>query len=372
MNRDGDLRYIAIHLPQFHPITENDDWWGKGFTEWRNVARARPLFPGHYQPHLPADLGFYDLRLPEARAAQADLARAYGIDGFCYYHYWFHGRRLLERPVNDILRTGQPDFPFCLFWANESWEGRWHGVKDDRRTLVRQEYSPEDDLDHIRWLAQAMDDPRYIRVSGRPLFLVYRPLDLPRPERTIGSWKDEAVRLGLKEPYLLASDSHARGADLTTLGFDGVVHFLPQLGVLDHLRKGRLSRALRRVLTNVRSRVLSSSVYAYDYDRALRRMLANAHPHTHKMIFPGWDNTPRAGRRGIAIVGSSPDKFHKALLHMSHWTLTNLPPDQRILFLNAWNEWAEGNHLEPDLRFGTGYLEAVRRAKLAASVPPSS
>ncbi len=365
MNEEGHLTYIAVCLPQFHPIPENDDWWGKGFTEWRNVTRARPLFPGHYQPHLPADLGFYDLRLPEARDAQAELARAYGIDGFCYYHYWFHGRRLLDRPVNEILRTGQPAFPFCLFWANESWEGRWHGVKEERRTLVKQEYSPEDDLNHIRWLAAPMGDPRYMRVSGRPIFVIYRPLDLPVPRRTIEVWKTEALRLGLKEPYLIASDSHAHGQDLTELGFDAVVRFLPQLGVLDYFGRRTLTRMLRRLLRNMRSGAISFSVYTCDYEKALSAMLTEVPRHTHKMAFPGWDNTPRAGRKGIVITGSSPEEFYKALLEMSKWTLAHLPADRRILFLNAWNEWAEGNHLEPDLRSGTGYLEAVRKAKIA-------
>src|SRR5690349_15951572 len=164
------IRPIAFYLPQFHPIPENDLWWGTGFTEWTNVAGARPLFPGHYQPHVPADLGFYDLRLPETRAAQAALARQYGLSGFCYYHYWFAGRRLLERPVNDILASGQPDFPFCLCWANEAWSRRWLG--EARDVLMPQQYSVDDDLQHIRWLARAFADPRYVRVNGRPIFLV--------------------------------------------------------------------------------------------------------------------------------------------------------------------------------------------------------
>ena len=161
-------RLLAFHLPQFHPVPDNDAWWGKGFTEWRNVTRAEPQFPGHYQPHLPADLGFYDLRLPEARQAQADLARAYGIHGFVYYHYWFNGRRILERPVNEILRLGEPDFPFCLCWANENWSRRWDG--SEREILLGQNYSPEDDLEHIAWLITAFRDPRYIKVSASPCF----------------------------------------------------------------------------------------------------------------------------------------------------------------------------------------------------------
>ena len=173
------VRLIAFHLPQFHPIPENDLWWGAGFTEWTNVAKARPHFRGHQQPRLPADLGYYDLRLPEARAAQATLARSHGIEGFCYWHYWFHGKRLLERPVNEILTSGEPDFPFCLAWANESWSRTWLGDAFDREILVEQKYSQEDDIEHARWLAEAFADPRYIRVHGRPLLVIYKPKALP-------------------------------------------------------------------------------------------------------------------------------------------------------------------------------------------------
>jgi len=170
--RGANVRAIAFHLPQFHPIPENDKWWGKGFTEWTNVVKARPLFPGHYQPHLPADLGFYDLRLPEARAAQAALAAEYGIYGFCYYHYWFHGRQVLERPVSEILKTGEPDFPFCLCWANENWTRRWDGLGSE--ILLEQCYSAADDLAHIRALMPFFSDPRYIRIMDRPFFAVGR------------------------------------------------------------------------------------------------------------------------------------------------------------------------------------------------------
>jgi lipopolysaccharide biosynthesis protein len=182
-----DPRVIAFYLPQYHPIPENDLWWGKGFTEWTNVAKARPVFRGHCQPHLPADLGFYDLRVAESRDAQAALAREYGIQGFCYFHYWFNGKRLLERPFDEVLGSGRPDFPFCLCWANESWSRRWLG--EERDVLMEQTYSQEDDLAHADWLGRAFADNRYIRIGGRPLFLVYRPAHLPDAKRTVELWR---------------------------------------------------------------------------------------------------------------------------------------------------------------------------------------
>src|SRR4029077_7166935 len=204
------VKLIAFYLPQYHPIPENDDWWGKGFTEWTNVTKARPWFRGHYQPHLPADLGFYDLRLPETREAQANLARQYGIHGFCYYHYWFNGRRLLERPFNEVLASGSPDFPFCLCWANENWTRAWDGL--EREVLIQQHYDSNDDLAHIRWLANAFRDPRYIRVHGKPLFLVYRVASLPDPMQTVSIWREEARRLGIGELFLCAVESRVGGS----------------------------------------------------------------------------------------------------------------------------------------------------------------
>ena len=167
-------RVIAFYLPQFHPIPENDEWWGKGFTEWTNTAKAKPLFPGHYQPHVPADLGFYDLRVPETRIAQAEMAKEYGIEGFCYYHYWFAGKRLLERPFDEVLNSGMPDFPFCLCWANQTWTGIWHGSPD--RVLIEQTYpGPEDEEVILIICCKAFHDQRYIKVDGKPMFLVYCP-----------------------------------------------------------------------------------------------------------------------------------------------------------------------------------------------------
>jgi lipopolysaccharide biosynthesis protein len=355
---DASVRLIAFYLPQFHPIPENDEWWGKGFTEWTNVARARPLFPGHYQPHLPADLGFYDLRVPEVRQAQADLAREFGIEGFCYWHYWFNGRRLLGRPFDEVLRTGEPDFPFCLAWANETWSRRWLG--EEASVLRAQTYSGDDDVQHARWLAEAFADRRYMRVQGRPLFGLYRPLHLPDARRTTDTIRREVVRLGLPNPLLLGINSHSTYVDSRDLGFDGTVSFEPALGALPGYMHdgGSLSRCIR----NRRLGVSSSKLKLYD-DAEARRLMAELRPGfpTYPTIFVGWDNTPRRGEQAIVIVNSTAESFGRSLRGLIVEVLSK-PRDDRVIFINAWNEWAEGNHLEPDLSHGVAYLEAVRCA----------
>jgi hypothetical protein len=364
----GLARLIAFYLPQFHPIPENDAWWGKGFTEWTNVARARPLFKGHYQPHVPADLGFYDLRLPEARQAQADLARRYGVAGFCYWHYWFEGRRLIERPFNEVLASGQPNFPFCLAWANESWSRRWLG--EARDVMLAQTYSPADDLTHIRWLMTAFADPRYIRFNGRPLFMVYRPTDLPDPHRTTDLWRAECLRAGLPEPYLVASNAHCSDTDCRPLGFDATLAFKPELGVLprfmdDGPRLGKLRR-------NFKFGVLSARLKIYGYARTQRAMMRLKRPYPMlPCVLVGWDNTPRRGRNAIVVTESDPAVF-EAVLREAIAGVQELPPAERLVFVNAWNEWAEGNHLEPDLRYGHAFLEALWRANHPPGVAPGA
>jgi lipopolysaccharide biosynthesis protein len=351
-------RLIAFYLPQYHPIPENDNWWGRGFTEWTNVTRAKPLFAGHYQPHLPADLGYYDLRLPEARQAQADLAAAHGLFGFCYYHYWFGGKQLLERPFADVLKSEEPKFPFCLCWANESWSRRWLG--EDTAILMRQVYSPDDDLNHARWLVRAFADARYVTVGGRPLFLVYRPNDLPQPEKTTDLLRSECVRHGLAEPYLVGVDGHSPGVDFRTRGFDNTLVFAPQLGVLpDLMDDGYKLSKLRR---NLRFGVVSARLKLYDHSDAFQLMMRRQRDFPFiQTVFVGWDNTPRRSEDAIVIVNSRPDHFGQRLADAMRATSGASPAD-RLVFVNAWNEWAEGNHLEPDQKHGLEYLKQLQRA----------
>ena len=263
---DESISVIAFYLPQYHPIPENDAWWGKGFTEWTNVTKARPLFPGHYQPHLPADLGFYDLRVAESREAQADLARQYGITGFCYYHYWFSGKRLLHRPFDEVLTSGRPDFPFCLCWANENWTRIWDG--GDSEILMKQTYSHEDDLAHIRWLARAFADPRYIRVENKPLFIIYHAFQLPNIQKTTAIWRDECRRLGIGEIFLCRVDT--TGADVLPpkeVGLDAAVEFHPDRGSMGVTLGYHRLREFRwnDLHFFLRQKLLGDNIIAYNY-----------------------------------------------------------------------------------------------------------
>jgi len=354
------LRFIANHLPQFHPFKENDEWWGKGFTEWTNVAKAQSYFKGHYQPHLPADLGYYDLRLPEARAAQAAMAKEYGIDGFSYYHYWFHGKRLMGRPVDEIIESKEPDFPFLLFWANETWSRRWLG--EDKEVLIKQTYSEKDDYDHAAYLAAVFSDHRYILHKGRPLFIIYKPVEIPDVSRTIDIFKEVSVKRNAVEPFIVASNAHTSNhAELLGKGFDAVFNFRPQLGCLPHaMGDGFLKQRLKR---NIRGhRVFNGVNKIYSYAEALDAM-ARIEPGTYENLIPnilvGFDNSPRRGEHGIILTENSPELFKQEFLRVIT-KLKKSPCNNGMIFINAWNEWAEGNHLEPDQKYGYAYLQVVK------------
>lgn len=345
---EEEVKVLAFYLPQFHPIPENDRWWGTGFTEWSRVARARPLFAGHYQPHLPERLGFYDLRLPEARARQAALARAHGIHGFCYYHYWFGTKALLERPVAEMLASGVPDLPFCLCWANENWTRRWDGA--ERELLIEQRYGPELDAALIEELMPCFRDRRYIRVGGAPVLLVYRPSAIPEPLATTARWRRAAREHGLPGLHLVAALTFGLD-DPRPLGFDAAVEFPPHGENLPES-----SCAVEGLDPGFAGAVV-------DFRAVVRRRLALPPPpfRLYRTAMPGWDNTPRLGPRAAVFHGASPAAYEEWLRALV--TAARLGhPAHRLVFVNAWNEWAEGAHLEPDERFGTGYLEATRRA----------
>lgn len=339
--RHGAPYLISLYLPQFHPIPENDAWWGKGFTEWRNVAKAKPLYSAHYQPHLPADLGFYDLRLPEVREAQAQLAQQSGVDAFCYYHYWFAGRRVLERPFQEVLETGAPVFPFLLCWANQSWTGVWHGSPD--RVLIQQTYPGKQDyIDHFKSLLPAFRDPRYVKVKGRPMFVVWAPESLPDPRGFVLLWRRLAVEAGLPGMHFVGAQHNNAKWQPEALGFDATLPlFMPP-------------RQLR-----IRNGVPYPTVYRYEdiYEKFLPSKPADGK--TYPCVKPNWDNTPRSGVNGLIFEGATPELFRKQLTKALQWS-RGMPQDDRVVFIKAWNEWADGNFLEPGQRYGHAYLNVIR------------
>lgn len=346
-------RLIAFYLPQYHPIPENDEWWGKGFTEWTNVAKAKPLFPGHYQPHLPADLGFYDLRVPETRQQQADMARTHGIEGFCYYHYWFGGKQLLQRPLEDVVRLGQPDFGFCVCWANQTWTGIWHGSPN--KILIEQTYPGEQDHRlHFESLLPAFLDKRHIRVEGKPVFVIYRPMELPDCEKTLDLWRNYAIKAGLNGLHIIGVHEDHQWSP-HKYGFDASVN--PRLPS----KRGWISR--KNIFKWIKQKHDISRRYptVHEYMDILDMLIqkTNEEQIVYPCLIPNWDNTPRSGSNGLVLHNSNPELFRKHFQNALSVTSAT-PHEHRFIFIKSWNEWAEGNYLEPDSRFGMAYLEVLK------------
>ncbi len=376
-------RVIALYLPQFHPIPENDKYWGPGFTEWTNVAKAKPLFRGHYQPRIPADLGFYDLRLPEVREQQAQMAREAGIEGFCYWHYWFGGgKQLLQRTFNEVLASGKPDFPICLGWANHTWKtNTWtHEGKQRNEVIAAQQYLGLDDYrQHFDYVLPAFRDKRYITVDRKPLFLIFDPYDLPLD--FIPTWRKWAIEAGLTGIHFVAYLQNSNGRPIVdkdgnqvtkgyfstdeagkyytyatdTLGFDAVM----SLGTwrAEACTKNRWWVGLQRQLSY---RLGISIVNKYDYTKVMKHYYVpeDCRENVYPSLLPQWDRSPRSGLNGI-YYNSTPGHF-KETMERALQLIKNKQPEHRILFLKSWNEWAEGNYIEPDLRFGHGYLDALQ------------
>lgn len=344
------VKIIAFYLPQFHPIPENDEWWGKGFTEWTNVKPAGPQFAGHYQPHVPIELGYYDLRDKAAQCKQIELAKLYGIEGFCFYFYWFGGKRLLETPIENWLNDKSLDLPFCLCWANENWSRRWDGL--DSEVLIAQNHSDEDDTAFIREVARYMRDPRYIRINGRPLLLVYRPNLLPTPRETVARWRAWCRQNGIGEIYLSYVQSFER-TDPFIYDFDAAVEFPP-----NNFQPPKLNSSLIPLREDFAATV---------YDWRAYVEASEAYPAREYNLFrsvcPGWDNTARRKNKGTIFVNNTPQLYRRWLENAIRDTIEHFEnPDERLIFVNAWNEWAEGAHLEPDEQTGYAYLQATRDA----------
>ena len=348
------VKVIAFFLTLFHPTAENDRWWGKGFTEWTNVTRAEPLFEGHYQPHLPADLGFYDLRLREARHEQIVLARQYGVDGFCYYYYWFSGTRVLNRPLDDMLRDPESQMPFCLCWANENWTRRWDGA--DREILIAQKHLPSDDLDFIASLIPFFRDPRYIRLNGAPFFIVYQPQSLPDPSATAAKWREYCERVGVGPIHICAALTNDN-EDYAQFGFDSGLPFPPHNCTSENVDEGV------DFYSPFHGRVVEYQAFASSY---LDRHYPS--PNVFRTVVPSWDQTPRVGSRAFLLLNGTPANYEFWLSESIRRTSQDFPGAERMVFVNAWNEWAEGCHLEPDRRYQRQFLEATLRAKTGRSV----
>ena len=347
----NNIRLIAFYLPQYHAIPENDRWWGKGFTEWTNVTKARPNFEGHYQPRLPSDLGYYDLRVEEVMEKQAELAKKYGIHGFCYYYYWFGGKRLLEMPLERILKSGKPNIPFCICWANENWTRKWDGLND--KILMAQQHSDEDDSAVIRDIMRYMKHPNYIRINGRPLLMIYRVNLFPNIKRTVSIWRDLCRREGIGEIYLSMVESfeNANKTVQSENDFDASVEFPPH----------NMSASIKPPGILLNPDFVGE---VHDYRKIVLKYSLMEKPGNvrFRTVMPSWDNTARRQNDPHIFAYSSPGAYQAWLESVMELTLEQNFGDERIVFINAWNEWAEGNYLEPDRRFGHGYLEATRNA----------
>jgi len=352
---------IAFYLPQYHPIPENDTWWGKGFTEWTNVGKAQPLFRNHYQPRVPADLGYYDLRMPEVREAQAELAREAGVAAFCYWHYWFgNGKQLLEKPLKDVVRLGKPDFPFCLAWANHSWERKdWNANTNqlNKELLIRQEYPGTQDIDaHFYAMLPAFQDRRYYQAKGKLLFLLYQVRHIPYLKQFIERWQELAAENGLPGFYFVA-----QGVAVNDLE-DPAYQLCDGVNLTLRMNAFGKNLQIRRAKT-LASLLLRRPLHIVDYRKAIRayRDPVMQRQWVYPTILPNWDHSPRSGNAAMIMHNSRPEYFRDHVREILELIQTK-PEDDRLVFLKSWNEWAEGNYMEPDLQFGKGYIHALREA----------
>lgn len=357
------VKPIAIYLPQFHAIPENDEWWGEGFTEWTNVKKALPRFKGHYQPHIPINDDYYDLNNVEVMRRQADLAKEYGVYGFCFYHYWFNGKLLLERPLHQWLETKSINFPFCLSWANENWTRRWDGK--DKEQLISQEYSLEDDRKHIQYLIQFFKDDRYIKIDNKPMLLMYRSESHSNIKKATAIWREEAIKAGFNGLHLVRTESFEKGIEPSTHGFDAAMEFAPDSTMnTGKIFKKNISKYLFFKLLH-HLKVRKDPVYEngiYDYLGLRDNMVQRPIPSYmyYRCACPSWDNSARRKKHAFIFKNSSPEEFRIWIKEIKAYTSRNLPEDNQFMFINAWNEWAEGCHLEPDTKWGYGNLKVIK------------
>lgn len=376
--KEKKARVIAFYLPQFHPIPENDEMWGKGFTEWTNVAKAKPQYRGHYQPQIPADLGFYDLRMSQTRKEQADLAKEYGIEGFCYWHYWFgNGREILEKPFKEVLKSGEPDFPFCLAWANHSWSNKtWQKTNGITKNVefIHQDYPGDEDyIQHFYAYLDAFKDPRYITVDGKPLFLIYDPSSIPDNRHFIELWNKLAKENGLKGFYFVGRLSSVGKLKITTkkkyiaaidsyydkylnYGYDAISSTNTRYAEI--CAKGFFRKIVRTFLSRTIGNI---TIDKYDYRKVSKYFFTKSdyRENVYPQLLPRWDKTPRKGKDADIYYNATPENFSKTIDRALD-CIKDRNDEHKILFLFAWNEWGEGAYMEPDIKYGRGHLEALK------------
>lgn len=370
----NNIKFLAYYLPQYHPIPENDKWWGTGFTEWTNVVKAKPLFKGHYQPILPADLGFYDLRVPEVRRKQAELAKEYGIDGFIYYQYWFgNGKMLLERPAEEMLKDKDIELPFCFCWANETWKGIWYGI-DNPDVLIEQNYNGVDDyIAYFNYLLPFFKDGRYIKLDNRPMFHIYRIEDIPDSEIFFETFNELAIKEGFSGIYFV---SIARSnLELEVAIQNKAIYGQVGLDVFLKMRygkraffseksfMGKVVNILKTKLCSLYKNEIRIKPLIFDYADGVSNLIVN-YPNRKYIscIFPNWDNSARSGKKSLIFKNANPRAWQKHIQIAVNELLKN-PENPQFIVIKSWNEWAEGNHLEPDIKFGLQWLEAIKNVK---------
>ena len=354
-----DPKIIAYYLPQFHPMPENDEWWGKGFTEWTNVGKAKPLYRGHDQPKVPADLGYYDLRIPEIRSKQAELAKEAGVYGFCYWHYWFgNGRQLLNGIIDEVIASGEPDFPFCFGWANESWKSKlWQKDATKDKLLMEQVYGGENDYkEHFEYALKAFTDKRYILVEGKPLFLIFQPQHIP--DDFIDSWNNLAKNAGFENGlHFIARLTHE--TDINIVRQKGFEYFTSERWQAGY----RFGTNFYKVWIRLKSRALRNMKSAVlDYEKSIPYFTnekEDSQENYYPALIPNWDHSPRSGRRAIVLTKALPKYFY---LHAIKVLNIIKKKNNQIVFLKSWNEWGEGNYMEPDLKHGKGHINALAKA----------
>lgn len=351
-------KVLAFFLPQYHEVEENNIWWGKGFTEWTNVKSAKPLYKGHYQPKIPYADNFYDLSCVETLAKQTELATQYGVDGFCFYHYWFEGKKLLEKPIELLLSHPEIKIQYCISWANETWSRRWNG--EEKKILIKQTYGNEKDWEeHFRYLLPFFKDSRYIRVDNRPVVILYRAFDIPRCDEMISYWNCRMRDEGLQKIYIIETlnSTQKKGCIQKSSAH---VEFEPMYTIYKCLGFGK--RGYRYLFHHLElSNVGCRDFLSYDkiWDLILRRKKCGEKK-TFLGAFPGWDNTARKGKAGMVVKGSTPQKFE---IYFKEQFQRSVEQDREFIFINAWNEWGEGAYLEPDEYHEFAYLQAIRNAK---------